>query len=121
MITLLLSVIFAAQPPIVDRVELNHLVTPTGETSLTQIIFWESLCHHGRHGSHAQEWRSVAPEQVSVTRGELTIVRFVHSGKRYAIAARVFRETWTTRDPELDDRHKFPIEMRIPYIKEAGQ
>jgi hypothetical protein len=121
MIALLLSVLFTAQPPAVDRVELNHLVTATGETTLTQLILWESLCHEGRHGSHAQEWRSVAPEQVSVTRGYPTIVRFVHGGNRYAVATYAFRETMTTRDPELADRSEFPVEQRVPYIAEAAK
>lgn len=121
MIALLLSVIFTAQPTQVDRVELNHLVTQTGDVSLTQIILWESLCHEGKHGSHAQEWRSVDPEQVSISRGYPSIVRFVHSGKRYAIATYVIRETHTTRDPELADRDVFPVAKRIPYLPEGEQ
>ncbi len=98
----------------VDRIELNHLVCPeTGEMRFTQVIYW--AWRHDLAGSHVVAWRLVRNERPFRIRHDPAgpHERIVEPDGTYRIIrARVYHESTTTHDPELDDRETLPQDQR---------
>lgn len=90
-----------------DLAEVNHVVACDGGCKFTQLIAWDWMPDVGRF--HCQGWRIVTKhwmtkKGVTAEVGENQQVVLLH--------APITRETWTTRDPERDDRDVFPEKFR---------
>lgn len=89
-----------------DLIELNHKLDDQGSYCFSQIILWNwkpEVCRH-----HVEGWWIVDREKLNMmpTRSNAgwTVYRIDQNGVLSRVAARVFRETTTTNDPEMDDR-----------------
>lgn len=98
----------------VDRIELNHLICPeTGEPRLTQVIYWRWRYDLEQH--HVTAWRLVDRRQpFRILRDAVGPYerRVDQDGTLRIIRARVYCETTTVNDPEVDDRQLLPQDQR---------
>lgn len=87
-----------------DMVEINHYV-PDGGNGFVQVIAWDWSPDYRRW--HAQQWLILADWS---RRGD--VVSCTGDGVDVRIRSQLFRETWTTADPERENQKTFPIEFR---------
>ena len=99
----------AAQPTKpVGRIELNHFYDDCGKHNFTQIIAWEWMPDYRRW--YAARWRIVDGErQYPVSRGG---VWHAEISQGEWISSKLYKETWTTYDPEREDRKLTPEAYR---------
>lgn len=97
-----------------ELMELNHSISCDGVCRFDQIILWKWSPDYRRWD--AQYWAIVglndALADYPVKHGEFHECRINRDGRRIAIRARMFRETWTSGDPERENARFFPIELR---------
>ncbi|MCR9292890.1 MAG: hypothetical protein NXI32_09235 [bacterium] len=98
-----------------DKLELNHYLTEDGQTSFDQLIFWEWSPEYCRF--HVVAWCLVdnAPERA---------VRKLPDGRYqcrwwdedrefwHVVTSKLYRETWTTVDPERANKILFEEKHR---------
>ena len=87
-----------------DMVEVNHY-TPEGSVGFVQLIAWDWSPAYRRW--HAQQWLILAGWS---RRGD--VVSCSGDGAELRIRSRLFRETWTTVDPERENQRLFPTDLR---------
>jgi len=87
-----------------DMVEINHY-TPDGCNGFTQLIAWDWSPEYRRW--HAQQWLILTGWS---RRGD--VVSCIGDGVELRIRSRLFRETWTTKDPERENQVLFPSSER---------
>jgi len=96
----------------VDLIELNHKYSETGCLNFDQVIIWKWSPDYRRY--NAQHWFIVSSEPgYPVQAGEFYQCRQTDlNGRRILFRSKMFRETWTTNDPERENLKLFPLQMR---------
>jgi hypothetical protein len=91
-------------------IELNHHYTPKGEPAFDQIIFWGRNPADGKY--NVRSW-CLADGCYPITVDGIT--RF--ENKDYQVHSRLFRESWTQKDPESVNKLSWPESKRVavPY------
>ena len=107
MLVLLLLILFDLPLDRVDVIERNHVHDADGKRTFTQLILWR-VCP-GDDRERVVAWRMEHCER-SIWRhsGEWRILW--EPGRE--VSGTSFRESFTPFDPELDDRKKWPSELR---------
>jgi len=87
--------------------EVNRICDCNGRIGLQQIIFWD---WNGEF-YEVVAWRILNPTMQPTYRwGECRYVSdWRENNKSYRVHAITFRETWTTWDPEIDNRELVPV------------
>lgn len=95
----------------VNRLEFNHVLDPrNGKELFTQVITWRK--YESVNEEHVGFFWSVK-ERPLFNHGEREHYVFKwHEHRLIIVKASTFIETWTFRDPELDDRQMFPKDER---------
>lgn len=89
----------------VDEIEINHLYNAEGERTLDQVIFWNWPKHHER--PQVVAWRLWDAKKPMPTRNKVTCrteLTWIDGEQPRRVVAKVWRETWTQYDPEVEDR-----------------
>lgn len=92
----------------VDVCELNHIVTPSGQS--TYWVWWRLHEHEGHTDYYVADWR----RKCDVPRPTNGVQVFWDSGAKVTrrVISRVQDETWSTFDREVFDRKRLPPERR---------
>lgn len=105
----------------VDVVEINRVVDGEAEVVFRQIVFWKWYsidCNY-----HVVDWRRYLCEgsilQPPSRIKDKWTFRWKDSKDKCwrVVRSPILRETWTVRDPEVDDREFVPQENRIGLTK----
>jgi len=102
----------------VDAIELNHVYDGRGRLMLRQLIFWDWDERSARR--HVIAWRLWKPGQPTPLRNAADVgyTLVFRDGKVLRrVRARVYRETWTQFDPEIDDRRRLSEDRRRGLIR----
>jgi hypothetical protein len=97
----------------VDLVEINHFYDPQGRLVFDQIIFYDWSATQCRFNVRA--WRLLKkPAQVPLRNWRTGKYEAVwhDGGVLRKVEAASFRESWTQRDPELEERAHLPKNQR---------
>lgn len=108
----ILSVLpFDGIPVEVDVVEINHVIElQTGCIRLEQVVFWSWCGACERY--EVRDWRLLDKAGWPVLTQAGWLSRWQEDNSRFAVLARVRRETWTGYDVEIEDRRCVPTERR---------
>jgi len=102
----------------VDLIELNHFVDADGREVFRQVLFYDWSPTHRRFIVRA--WRLVKTDsQIPRRRWEPAQYRCVwhDDGLMREVTAPSFRETWTQRDPERQNRKLVAEDARKPLLR----
>ena len=99
----------ADSPQVYDRevacglLEINHLLGPEGEVYLTQVLVWDWDYSEDRYRVRA--WCAV-PSRTRPLRhdGRFVLPLLDTQARRLLLTAPLWRETWSTDDPESAER-----------------
>lgn len=94
-----------------DIAEINHVHEVDGTVRFTQLIAWEWLPDLREY--HAQDWCYV--ESWSATE---TILTYRNRERVGQVRFKIYRETWTTNEPELEDRRVFHDRYRVKVLQQ---
>lgn len=100
----------------VDKIELNHKLDEEGGEGFTQLIFWEWSHEYSRY--HVVHWKLLDSNMPSRVRfgkhnGRWEAEWFDPDAKKFRLVRARFGETtWTTKDPERENKDLFPDEFR---------
>ena len=96
----------------VEMLELNHQRSADGCLQFDQVIVWKWAPDYRRWNAH--HWFIVSsPPGYPVQAGEFYQCYGCYSDqKRILFRAKIYRETWTTNDPERENLKLFPLELR---------
>jgi hypothetical protein len=117
-IILLLSlpIIPTVQPAHVDRIELNHYSSPSGDHVFDQLIFYD--WSNQRKRFDVREWRLVKDESMVPRRcRDGWRVVFYDGGIPREVVAKSMQETFTQYDPETLERDALAIDQRLPLFE----
>lgn len=93
----------------VGLIELNHCYSCDGSHKFDQVILWERSPDYRRWDAHF--WRIVkdldAPIQIGPSFHE-----YSDGERKIVVRSALYRETWTTTDPERDSAKLFPVMLR---------
>ena len=118
MITLILLLASVSQEPVVidqcDLLEINHHYTQEGRLVFTQYIFYE--WDHYNHRHQVIAWR-LKTHMKGVLKNRDWVnntyrFKWNDKGTMREVRSSLFKETWTTFDPELLERDYFPKDRR---------
>jgi len=98
----------------VDLIEVNHKLGEDGREQFTQVIIWDWSHDYRRYDVVA--WWLVSGNDELPCR---TTCRTVRQG--WLIRAGDARETWTTNDPERDNRLLLPEKYRRRMFSDIGE
>lgn len=108
---MIILLLIAALPPVntaqverVDLIEINHVCRFDGK-HFHQVILWD----WHTDGYHVLSWRSCCEDECVSRSGNGWLIPWRHG--RF-IEATHRRETWTVRDPEVEDRKRWPERFR---------
>lgn len=87
-----------------DMIEINHYMPDSGD-GFTQVIAWDWSPEYRRF--HTQQWLILTDWS---RRGNVVICD--GDDVKLRIRSRLFRETWTSVDPERENQQLFPINER---------
>lgn len=117
LLILFLDVRIAHEQPIcesVDLIELNHKYATDGKHTFSQVIFWERIPQNGKY--RVRDWVIVDDREslnaIPIKQNALYESQFVKNGIYYHVRSRGFRESWTTKDPEVEDGRLHPKHLR---------
>jgi len=103
-------------PESVDLIELNNKYSKDGKHTFTQVIFWERYPGNGKY--HVRDWHLVDEREslsgYPVKRNDRWESWFVKEGKTHRVTSKLFKESFTQFDPEVEDKRKWPSGMRMP-------
>ena len=106
----------------VDLIELNHAYDDSGRHVFDQVLFYRWSPHHRMFQVTA--WRLVKKTQQlpvqSLATGGYTC-RWTDDGVLREIWAPSFRETWSSKDPERENRKIFAEAQRNELAKAPAQ
>lgn len=119
---------FAAATPLrdtVDRIEINHVLNPSGEEILAQVIYWDFCPYQSRYVVRA--WRQLrSPALIPYRQGNLYRACWRDARDSDAlrvVTAREVIETYTDYDPETADQSLLERanrrELRAPVIRKG--
>lgn len=94
-----------------DMAEVNHVHDAAGCQRFVQLIAWEWLPDSREY--HAQDWCYVETWTCSQQ-----CVTYRYRDRDGKLRFRIYRETWTQHDPELDDRKLFNERYRVKVFKQ---
>lgn len=104
----------------VDTMEVNHYYDSQGSEVFTQVIFWEWCDDEFRVVAwRLQKHTSQIPLRDYSAGGWVAIWYDGDTFRR--VRSKVFRETWTQHDRELEQRHILPADMRRGLLKERRE
>lgn len=101
-----------------DMVELNHNYDAKGNHVYDQVIFWKRKPQNGKY--EVAEWALIEERDLptrrpvqNVTSG-LWEVYYKRDAEKFHIlvTSPIFRESWSTVDPERENKKKVPEELR---------
>lgn len=102
----------------VDLVEVNHMYDDQGRLVFDQIIYYDWYRLDNRY--HVRDWRLIkSPSQIpSKVHGAGYYQSVWRDGDTIRqIRTKIVRETWTTFDPEIEERSLCPKEHRKLLMK----
>lgn len=108
---LIFAGLFPKPEPTVDLIEINHY-QPAGEQRFVQVIAWEWLPDYQVY--RVQDWKIIDEWEVDERACRLM---FFDNNRRHVIRYKLWRETWTSHDPERDDRQHFAEQYRIKVFR----
>ena len=104
----------------VDLLELNHKFDNQGRHVFSQVIAWERLPANGQY--HVRAWKLIEKRE-SLTgwpvyndmnqTWESHFVDMEIGGKLRVISSSLYRETFSQKDPESEDKKKLPHQLRL--------
>ena len=99
-----------------DLIELNHFHDQRGCRVYSQVILWGINPANGKFVVRA--WYLVHDDDTRwPTKADSGLHEARWDGNR--VVSRMFRESWTQRDPELDNRNVWDVEERVSFFKEV--
>lgn len=119
MFAVLALTVFSALPQtdvaydVVDLVELNHVYDARGNSTYTQVLFYDWRPLRGEYQVRASRLMlsdGRRPER-DFARGDWVMI-FSDGGTLREVRATAFRESWTQYDVEQAERNRFPKEYR---------
>lgn len=104
----------------VEVIELNHVTNGDDSIKFTQIIIWRWTPLMPKSKFTVTDFFVIKDQEVSVAKiGHYHRVQW-KKGRCIMVATCVtFKETFTSNDPEMDDRHSLPIHCRKPYFPDS--
>lgn len=101
-----------------DLIELNHNYDKNGKHVYDQVIFWRRKPENGKY--EVCEWGLIEERESPTRRPAQNVVSglwevyYKRDGERSAIivTSKMFRESWSTIDPERENKKKVPEELR---------
>jgi len=105
----------------VDLIELNHKYDKEGRHVFDQVIYWERAPGNGKY--YVRAWHIVTdkPEHYPIKNyiSDIWEVNWYDSDARLhrKIRSRLYRESWTQNDPEIDNKKLLPQEFRLKLIQ----
>ena len=98
-----------------DLIELNHVYDTRGCEIFQQVILWERLPGSGKLAVRA--WYLVHYDESRLpTKASSGLCHARWDGIH--VVSRLYRESWTQRDPEIDNRKVWAVEDRVSFAKE---
>jgi hypothetical protein len=117
---LTLPIIPTPQHAHVDRIELNHYSSATGDHVFDQLIFYD--WSNQRKRFDVREWRLVKDESMVPRRcRDGWRVVFYDGGIPREVMAKSMQETFTSYDPETLERDRLPQDQRLPLFDETNK
>ncbi|MEL6898171.1 MAG: hypothetical protein AAFP90_18900 [Planctomycetota bacterium] len=98
----------------VELIELNHLVDPLGREIFSQVLFYDWSPTHKQYV--IRDWRLLKSPNQRPRRvfGQLPYESFwMDDNVPRRVKSQQYRETWTFRDPERENRRLVPEEQRM--------
>lgn len=106
----------------VDCIELNHFHDRAGKMVFEQVIFWDRVPETGRF--HVRAWCLVDDTNVSnrPSKNELNglyevVLSSQHQIVLAKITSRLYKESWTTFDPERYDKKCLDESNRVSLVR----
>jgi hypothetical protein len=99
----------------VDLIELNHYFAD-GSHSFDQVIFYEWSPQYRRFDVLGY-WLAEKLEDYPIKIGDSHYAFKNHEGRRQRITGKLFRETWTTFDPERDQKRLLSENCRLGILR----
>lgn len=101
----------------VDMIELNHYFDDRGQHVFDQVIFWRIEESTRRY--QVRGWKICNSQNDYPTRNAngLTELRIGFDSSALRVRSKVFRESWSHRDPERDDLVRHPLERLALEVK----
>lgn len=99
----------------VDLIELNHVYDGCGKAIFTQAIFYS--------GGEVAAWRLVKSESHRPERDWRTgewVMRWTDGERLRIVRSEDFRESFSQYDIEMDERTRFPVELRRGLLFERN-
>lgn len=100
----------------VHLLELNHKFDHKGHNTFSQLIIWERLPQNGKYV--VRDW-SILDSRESLSgfpvRNDKTGIyesSFVKNGVYYELRSRLYRESFTQKDPEVENAKVWPKHLR---------
>jgi hypothetical protein len=120
LLLLTLPIIPTVQPAHVDRIELNHYSSASGDHVFDQLIFYD--WSNQRKRFDVREWRLVRDESMVPRRcRDGWRVVFYDGGIPREVMAKSMQETFTQYDPETLERDALAIDQRLPLFDETNK
>lgn len=115
MLALLMLLAFVGQSTRVndyDLIELNHYRAADGSSSYDQIVCWNWSPDYRRYD--VDYWTTSSGKSLRIAADGSCHVFWLDPRRHveYKLRSRLFRETWTTVDPELRNQAKWKPELR---------
>jgi len=99
-----------------DLIELNHFHDSRGCEVFQQVILWERQPENGKMA--VRQWYLVQSDDSKVpTKADSGLYHARWDGIH--VVSRLYRESWTQRDPEFENRKVWPVENRVCFAKEV--
>lgn len=126
--SLLILTVFCGNPAsrietrTVDLIELNHKLDKNNGPVFDQIIFWRRRPSTGWYEVQDYVMKRESSELLdgpvfSASRNMYEVRLMSPKGAPYMIQSRLFRESWTFDDPEVEDKRFCPVECRLKVRK----
>ncbi len=102
----------------IDCMELNHKFDDKGQHTFSQLIVWERRPENGKYA--VRDWvlldsrESLSGFPVRNAKTGMYESSFVKNGVYYELRSRIFRESYTQKDPELENAKVWPKHLRKP-------
>lgn len=98
----------------VDLIELNHKYAKEGKHTFSQVIFYERAPETGKY--RVRDWVLVETQEslnrIPVLRNGVWETCFVKDGVLHLVRSKIFRESFTMNDPEVEDGRVHPKHLR---------
>lgn len=95
-----------------DLIEVNHMHDETGRHMFDQAILWKKSHDYRRHDAAGWAMLQKLDHYPKKRQDGKYYLRVERDHKQYLCRARMLIETWSTADPERENRNLFPENLR---------